>query len=88
MLSIMMNSVTNIVKIGDIPFENATSAFSVYAAMSALILHLDLEKPTLEAPERNESVLIWGGGSSLGLYAVQIAAQVGQYLAFNTISIN
>jgi len=53
-----------------------TSASIVYAAISALVLHLGLERPAKNARLRDEKVLIWGGGSSMGFYAVQIAAQV------------
>jgi hypothetical protein len=34
----------------------------IYAAMSALVLHLGLEKPSKDARPKEESVLIWGGG--------------------------
>ncbi|KAH9204070.1 chaperonin 10-like protein [Leptodontidium sp. 2 PMI_412] len=63
--------------IGSTPFEVATSAISVYAAMSALILHLKLDRPYPGAAAKKESVLIWGGSSTLGFYSVQIAAQAG-----------
>jgi NADPH:quinone reductase-like Zn-dependent oxidoreductase len=63
-------------EIGDTCFEDATSASIVYAAIAALVLHLGLEKPSKDAQPKVESVLIWGGGSSIGFYAVQFAAQV------------
>jgi NADPH:quinone reductase-like Zn-dependent oxidoreductase len=44
--------------------------------MSALVLHLGLETPSKDAQPKEENVLIWGGASSIGFYAVQIAAQV------------
>jgi hypothetical protein len=44
--------------------------------MSALVLHLGLENPSKDVQKKHESVLIWGAGSSIGFYAVQIAAQV------------
>jgi NADPH:quinone reductase-like Zn-dependent oxidoreductase len=47
--------------------------------MSALVLHLDLQRPSKSPHPKGESVLIWGGGSSIGFYAVQIAAQVRLY---------
>ncbi|PQE21999.1 alcohol dehydrogenase protein [Rutstroemia sp. NJR-2017a BBW] len=71
--------------IGSTSFEAATSAISVYAAMSALVLHLNLDRPSLEAIPKNESVLIWGGSSTLGFYAVQIASQAG-YRVITTAS--
>lgn len=63
------------VQIGDTPFEDATSASIVYAAMSALVLHLGLDRPSKDAQSKEENVLVWGGASSIGFYAVQIAAQ-------------
>lgn len=67
-------------KIGSTPFESATSAISVYAAMSALVLHMNLDRPLPETVLKNQSVLIWGGASTLGFYAVQIASQVNSSL--------
>ena len=75
---------TLIKQIGSTDFAAATSASSVYAAMGALVLHLGLDRPTLNAKEmeekrmknKDEKVLIWGAGSSVGWYGVQIAAQV------------
>ena len=71
---------TDIVQIGSIPFEAAVSAISVYAAMSALVLHLGLDRPLMGTMTKNETVLIWGGASSLGFYSVQIASQVRMHL--------
>jgi hypothetical protein len=71
------DTITDIaIQIGDTPFNDATSASIVYAAMSALVLHLGLETPSKDAQPKEENVLIWGGASSIGFYAVQIAAQV------------
>jgi NADPH:quinone reductase-like Zn-dependent oxidoreductase len=58
------------------PFEDATSAASVYASMSALVIHLGLAKPSENAEPKRETILIWGGSSSVGTYAVQIASKV------------
>ncbi|KAH6670658.1 chaperonin 10-like protein [Halenospora varia] len=73
------------VHIGETHFEEATSASIVYAAMSALVLHLNLERPSKDVLLKDEKVLIWGGGSSIGFYAVQIAAQAG-YKVITTAS--
>jgi NADPH:quinone reductase-like Zn-dependent oxidoreductase len=48
-----------------------------------MVLHLGLERPATTAQPKEESVLIWGGGSSIGYYAVQIAAQVRLLLTPN-----
>jgi NADPH-dependent curcumin reductase CurA len=45
--------------------------------MSAMVLHLGLEKPSKNAAPKKERVLIWGGSSSIGFYAIQIASQAG-----------
>jgi NADPH:quinone reductase-like Zn-dependent oxidoreductase len=52
------------------------SAITVYGPMSALVIHLGLDKPSKNATPKGKNVLIWGGGSDFGFYAVQIAAQV------------
>jgi NADPH:quinone reductase-like Zn-dependent oxidoreductase len=65
-------------QIGDTSFENATSAASIYAAMSAMVLHLNLDRPSKDIQTKGETVLIWGGSSTIGFYAIQIAAQVLQ----------
>lgn len=36
----------------------------------------------------DDIVLVWGASSSVGLYAVQLAAQAGMFILFNNISIN
>ncbi|PMD52739.1 GroES-like protein [Hyaloscypha bicolor E] len=75
----------------DVGFEEASAASIVYAAMSALVLHLNLARPPLPPSPRDpisrsaEKVLIWGGGSSLGFFAVQIAALAG-YTVLSTAS--
>jgi NADPH:quinone reductase-like Zn-dependent oxidoreductase len=62
-----------------VSFEAAVSVSNIYAAASALILHLHLErpsnKPNLE--NKNKKVLVWGASSSLGAYATQLAARAG-----------
>ncbi|KAJ6049603.1 hypothetical protein N7499_011809 [Penicillium canescens] len=67
-------------KISGASFENAASlASGIYGAMSALILHLHLEKPSSTPNPLNKSkkILIWGASSSFGASAVQIAASAG-----------
>jgi hypothetical protein len=44
--------------------------------MSAMVIHLGLDKPSKDAAPKNENVLVWGGSSSVGAYAIQIASQV------------
>ncbi|PVH76474.1 GroES-like protein [Cadophora sp. DSE1049] len=60
-------------------FPGATSAAQIYASMSAMVLHVGLDRPskTPKPENKNEKVLIWGGGSSFGFFAVQIAVQAG-----------
>ncbi|KAF4343976.1 alcohol dehydrogenase [Fusarium beomiforme] len=66
-------------KIGEVPFETASSVSNIYAAASALFLHLGLERPSVEGKSRTsaEKVLIWGASSSFGAYATQLAAEAG-----------
>ncbi|KAK9311584.1 chaperonin 10-like protein [Lipomyces starkeyi] len=66
-------------KIGDVPFENASAISSFYAAVSALILHLHLDRPSSNRKPSNKAkkVLIWGASSSLGAFAVQLASNAG-----------
>ncbi|KAF7596098.1 hypothetical protein BBP40_003360 [Aspergillus hancockii] len=67
-------------KIGEASFEKAAAlASNLYGAMSALVLHLHLDKPSARPNPLNKSkkVLIWGASSSFGAYAVQIAASAG-----------
>ncbi|KAH6953540.1 chaperonin 10-like protein [Fusarium avenaceum] len=66
-------------KIGDLPFEKASSVSSIYGGASALFHHLGLEKPSLDgsSSKKDEKVLIWGASSSFGAYATQLAAQAG-----------
>jgi NADPH:quinone reductase-like Zn-dependent oxidoreductase len=52
------------------------SAIIAYGPMSALVIHLGLDKPSKNATPKGKNFLIWGGGSDFGFYAVQIAAQV------------
>ncbi len=47
--------------------------------MSALVLHLHLDKPS-KAPKpenKQERILIWGASSSFGVYAAQLAQEAG-----------
>lgn len=60
--------------IGDTRFEDAVHAASVYAAIFAMVIHLGIEKPSQNAVPKSETVQVWGGGSSIGFYAIQIAA--------------
>ncbi|KAI6753913.1 hypothetical protein HG530_013089 [Fusarium avenaceum] len=55
-------------KIGDLPFEKASSVSSIYGGASALFNHLGLEKPSLDgvSSKKDEKVLIWGASSSFG----------------------
>lgn len=47
--------------------------------MSALVLHLRLDKPspTPNPLNKSQKILVWGASSSFGAYAVQIAASAG-----------
>lgn len=46
--------------------------------MSALVLHLGLNRPQIpSAPATGEKILIWGVSSSLGVFATQMARQAG-----------
>ncbi|KAH6721557.1 chaperonin 10-like protein [Leptodontidium sp. MPI-SDFR-AT-0119] len=62
-----------------LPFPEATSASQIYASMSAMVLHVGLDRPskTPNLANKDQNVLIWGGGSSFGFFAVQIAVQAG-----------
>ncbi|RHZ70226.1 hypothetical protein CDV55_108336 [Aspergillus turcosus] len=67
-------------KIGEASFEKAAAlASNLYGAMSALVLHLHLDKPSARPNPSNKAkkVLIWGASSSFGANAVQIAASAG-----------
>ncbi|KAG2001654.1 hypothetical protein GB937_009996 [Aspergillus fischeri] len=67
-------------KIGEASFEQAAAlASNLYGAMSALVLHLHLDKPstTPDLSNKAKKVLIWGASSSFGANAVQIAASAG-----------
>ncbi|KAH7370107.1 chaperonin 10-like protein [Rhexocercosporidium sp. MPI-PUGE-AT-0058] len=70
-----------------LPFPGATSASQIYASMSAMVLHVGLDRPakTPSPANKNQKVLIWGGGSSFGFFAVQIAVQAG-YTVHTTAS--
>ncbi|KAF9768563.1 hypothetical protein IL306_014139 [Fusarium sp. DS 682] len=66
-------------KIGDVPFETASSVSNIYGAASALFLHLGLERPSSHGKfsKKDEKILIWGASSSFGAYATQLAAEAG-----------
>ncbi|GAM40290.1 alcohol dehydrogenase [Talaromyces pinophilus] len=67
-------------KIGEASFEkSATLASNLYGAISALLLHLRLDRPGSAPDSQNKSkkILIWGASSSFGAAAVQIAASAG-----------
>ncbi|GIK05517.1 hypothetical protein Aspvir_009630 [Aspergillus viridinutans] len=67
-------------KIREASFEKAAAlASNLYGAMSALVLHLHLDKPstTPDPANKTKKVLIWGASSSFGANAVQIAASAG-----------
>ncbi|KAL6799343.1 GroES-like protein [Trichoderma sp. SZMC 28013] len=65
-------------KISDVPFDEAANIATSYAAMSALVLHLGLNRPQIpSAPATGEKILIWGVSSSLGVFATQMARQAG-----------
>ncbi|KAH7395539.1 putative alcohol dehydrogenase [Cadophora sp. MPI-SDFR-AT-0126] len=68
-------------------FPDATSASQIYASMSAMVLHVGLDRPsaTPNPENKDKKVLIWGGGSSFGFFAVQIAVQAG-YIVHTTAS--
>ncbi|KAL6401374.1 hypothetical protein AUP68_15243 [Ilyonectria robusta] len=74
-------------KISETPFEDAASLATAYGPMSALFLHLGLERPSgrTEAAKRDEKVLIWGVSSSFGAFATQIAKIAG-YTVVGTAS--
>jgi NADPH:quinone reductase-like Zn-dependent oxidoreductase len=64
-------------RIGDTPFVAAVTASSTLGnVISALVLHLGLERPAPGADKKEEKILIWGGASSVGGFAIQAAAQV------------
>ncbi|KAH7313623.1 chaperonin 10-like protein [Stachybotrys elegans] len=66
-------------KIGETPFEDAAALSTAYGPMSALFLHLGLQRPLMrsEALARGEKVLIWGVSSSFGAISAQIASMAG-----------
>ncbi|KIW11759.1 hypothetical protein PV08_09031 [Exophiala spinifera] len=66
-------------KIGETPFDVAASLSTTYSSMSALFIHLNLERPLSigRAVPKGEKVLIWGISSSFGAIAAQLAQQAG-----------
>jgi NADPH:quinone reductase-like Zn-dependent oxidoreductase len=69
------------VQIGDTTFEDAAALSTIYACMSALFLHLGLERPSSKASsksiEKKEKILIWGISSSFGALSAQLAQDAG-----------
>ncbi|KAL7907650.1 GroES-like protein [Trichoderma velutinum] len=64
--------------ISDVSFDEAANIATSYTAMSALVLHLGLNRPQIPgAPTTGEKILIWGVSSSLGVFATQLARQAG-----------
>ncbi|RFU79414.1 alcohol dehydrogenase [Trichoderma arundinaceum] len=64
--------------ISDMSFEEAANIATSYTAMSALVLHLGLNRPQIPSPAATgERILIWGVSSSLGIFATQLATQAG-----------
>ncbi|KAG4413771.1 hypothetical protein IFR04_013082 [Cadophora malorum] len=70
-----------------LPFPEAASVAQIYASMSAMVLHVGLDTPSASPNPGNKDkkILIWGGGSSFGFFAVQIAVQAG-YTVHTTAS--
>ncbi|RYP43574.1 hypothetical protein DL770_011569 [Monosporascus sp. CRB-9-2] len=66
-------------KIGDTPFEEAAAISTAYGVMSALFIHLGLERPSSGSHRvsKGEKVLVWGVSSSFGVFAAQIATMAG-----------
>lgn len=65
-------------QIADVPFDEAANIATSYTAMSALVLHLGLNRPQIpSAAATGERILIWGVSSSLGIFAAQLARQAG-----------
>ncbi|KAF7540547.1 hypothetical protein G7054_g1286 [Neopestalotiopsis clavispora] len=65
---------------GDMAYRDAVG-FGLCSATSAMFLfgkdYLHLDIPELGAPKKSKSVLIWGGSSSVGSNAIQLAAAAG-----------
>ena len=60
------------------PFEEAANIATSYAAMSALVLHLGLNRPHIpSAPSTGERIMVWGVSSSFGIFAAQLATLAG-----------
>lgn len=64
----------------DLPFEQAAVLpLALSTAATGLFQrdHLALPLPTLDAPDRQETVLVWGASTSVGSNAVQLARCAG-----------
>lgn len=74
-------------QISETPFEDAASLATAYGPMSALFLHLGLERPSggPEVAKKDEKVLIWGVSSSFGAFSAEIAKIAG-YTVVGTAS--
>ncbi|BCJ55370.1 hypothetical protein Asp14428_68450 [Actinoplanes sp. NBRC 14428] len=55
-----------------LPLALSTAATGLFQAD-----HLGLPLPTAEPPERGETVLVWGGSTSVGMNAIQLARAAG-----------
>lgn len=78
---------TSWAQISETPFEDAASLATAYGPLSALFLHLGLERPSgrTEVAKRDENILIWGVSSSFGAFSSQIAKIAG-YTVVGTAS--
>ena len=66
-------------QIFDCSWETGLAILNLYLAMSALTLHLGLDRPS-SAPNpanKKKKVLIWGASSSFGLSATRVAVDAG-----------
>ncbi len=69
-----------LMQIGETSFEEAASLITSYSGLSALVLHLGLDRPSIQPPSdsRNKGVvLVWGVSSSFGATAAQFARDAG-----------
>ncbi|KAJ5620144.1 chaperonin 10-like protein [Penicillium lagena] len=64
-------------KIGNTPFEDAAALSVAYGPISALFLHLGLERKLQTPKTAGDKVLVWGISSSFGALSAQIAKLAG-----------
>lgn len=67
----------------DLPFEQAAVLpLTLSTAATGLFQsdHLGLSLPTVDSSERDESVLVWGGSTSVGSNAIQLARAAGYHV--------